>query len=278
MKLILIFVSTFLLLFLTSCTLSEENEENHIHSIAFDTTEPGILYSATHFYIEKINLETGEKERFGKDDYMGFVITADGTFYSSGHSEAIGNVGIRKSTDKGRSWEILSYRGRDFHDMAVSYSDNNKVYAWSTPPEVFLTKSNDGGKTWTNEGNTLEMDVFALAADHQQSNRLYAGTLYGLFVSEDEGKTWNKFTFDTPITAVVDDPINENKITVAIPDKGILQTINGKDWISLNYPGEEAVVFLTVEPSSGDIYLVNEHNAIFSYNGKWNKILEGETE
>ena len=146
-RIFLLFSTIFLFLsfFISSCApgnsqggISGEKiveDKNHIHALAFDLTQPGVMYVATHYYLEKIDLQTGRREQLGKygDDYMGFVIAGDGMFYASGHSPQVANVGIRKSADKGKTWETLAYEGYDFHDMTVSSAtDIQNVYAWST--------------------------------------------------------------------------------------------------------------------------------------------------
>src|SRR3989338_1861097 len=131
---------------LFSCSPAIE-KENHIHSLAFDPTEEGTLYKATHYYIEKE--KNGQRERVGVDnDYMGFVIAGDGTFYSSGHSAPIPNVGIRRSTDQGNSWQVIAYKGMDFHDIAISYADPSIIYAYSSGGVLIFIVSKDQGKTW----------------------------------------------------------------------------------------------------------------------------------
>lgn len=276
-KIVALLLAMASLIFLFSCSPKTNSslveEGNHIHSLAFDPTEGEIMYLATHYYLEKINLKTGEKQRFSQgQDYMGFVITSDGTFYASGHSPQVANVGIRKSTDKGKTWTTLAYEGVDFHDMAISYANPKVIYAWSTPPEEFLTVSMDGGEIWEKvlEMNGLQGSIFALEADEQQPEKLYAGTLFGLFISEDGGKNWvgEDSLKSVPIVALVDDPLQEGKLTVATADK-ILQTVDGgKTWqgITGNFnQKEEMFVFLTTDLATEKAYGVTKHSKVYVF-------------
>lgn len=273
-------IITLLSIALISCQPLEKKEnQNHIHSVAFDPTEEGVLYLGTHYFLEKY---TGtQKEQIGRygDDFMGFVIAQDGSFYSSGHSPTVRNVGIRKSTDKGQTWTTLAYEGLDFHDMASSYADPNVVYAWSTPPP-FLTISTDGGKTWNEKGNTLGKDLYALAADHQNAAILYAGTLFGLFISEDQGKMWQEVLplVNYPILAVADDPKKEGVTYVSTYNNGILKTTdNGITWSEMNNGlprgKENAVGILTVNPhNASEVWGATAHGQIYQYGGSlWEK-------
>ncbi len=285
-KIVALLLAMASLIFLFSCSpktsFSLVEEGNHIHSLAFDPTEGEIMYLATHYYLEKINLKTGEKQRFGQgQDYMGFVITSDGTFYASGHSPEVPNVGIRKSTDKGKTWTTLAYEGVDFHDMAISYANPKVIYAWSTPPEEFLTFSRDGGETWEriSEMNGLQGSIFALEADEQQPEKLYAGTLFGLFISEDGGKNWvaEDSLKSVPIVALVDDPLQEGKLTVATADK-ILQTVDeGKTWQGIAEEFDqkkEVILFFTTDQKTGKVYGVSKHSKVYVFEeGKWSEFL-----
>lgn len=266
---------------LLSCSPPQQEPENHLHSLAFDPTEPGVLYLATHYYLEKY--ENGKREQIGiyGDDFMGFSIAKDGSFYSSGHSPVIPSVGIRKSTDGGKSWQIIRYEGLDFHDLAVSYANPKIMYAWSTPPENMLVRSKDAGKTWEEVDTDFRQSLFALAADHQQENKLYAGTLSGLFISEDYGKTWREKAElkNTAIFAIADDSKNAGVMYLSTHNRGILRTTDGGDsWREINrgLPAVEGnpLIFLTVNPYNAvEIFGFTKHSEIFKYDGtEWEEI------
>jgi len=260
-------------LFMLGCQPKAE-EENHFHALAFDPTEPGVLYLATHHFLERH--QDQKVTQLGNDDYMGFVVAKDGTFYSSGHSSQIPNVGIRKSTDKGESWQTLAYQGLDFHDMAVTYANPEIIYAWSTPPEKLLVISRNGGQDWNEIDTDLQQDLYALAADHQQENKLYAGSLLGLFVSEDYGKTWKEIENmrNTTILAIADDPITAGTIYLSTFSRGILQTIDGgNSWTEINAglpaSSENPLLFLMVNPqNTTEVVGFTRDSEIFKYNGK----------
>ncbi len=269
------------LLFLLSCSPQQVGRENqnHIHSLAFDQTDEGVMYIGTHYFLEKY--DGTQKERIGRygDDFMGFVVAADGSFYSSGHSPTIRNVGIRKSTDGGETWVMLAYEGLDFHDMAVSYANSEIIYAWSTPPEPFLTVSEDGGKTWTEKGNTLGKDLYALAADHQNADILYAGTLFGLFISQDAGQTWETVPSvkNIPILAIADDPTEERILYLSTPTTILRTTDNGLTWEEMREglpPGKSGTLaLLAVDPfTSKEILGATAHGEVYRFNGSvWEK-------
>ena len=284
------------LFFVLSCAPSPEiiEEGNHIHALAFDPTEPGAMYVATHHYLEKWDLGTGKKERLGNDDYMGFVIASDGTFYSSGHSLAVSNVGIRKSSDKGRTWQTVAYEGIDFHDMVVDYYDPKQIYAWSTPPDSFLAAYNQWTDQWQNITPLgLPGEILSLAAEQVSSEdverdqwaltTVYAGTLYGLFFSVDGGRTWKQDTTleNVPVIAIADTLAVDGVLTVATPDH-ILQKIEKNEggkreraWqdITANFnQKKEGITFLTTADRVA-VYGVTKHSKIYRYlEGNWEEV------
>ena len=274
-----------MVLLLVSCTPKNIEEKNHMHSISFDPTEPGFMYVATHYYLEKVNLQTKMKEQVGRygDDYMGFVVAADGTFYSSGHSPDVPNVGIRKSMDKGKRWKTLAYEGYDFHDITTGVK---VIYAWSTPPEEFLAVSSDDGENWARVSavNKIRGSIFVLEADKQQPDKVYAGSLFGLFVSEDTGKSWlqNENVKNIAVVAIADDPRNEWKVTLATAEK-ILQTQDGgKTWDDISGKfdqKEEVIIFLTTDPATEKIYGVTKHSKIYAFdNQEWKEFYLNQKE
>lgn len=77
--------------------------------------------------------------------------------------------------------------------------DDFKPYAW---------RSDDGGRTWTklteNNGVPSDHPLRSFAEDPKAADLLYAGTEYGLFVSFDAGKQWQRFPEQLPITPIAD--------------------------------------------------------------------------
>ncbi|MBS3126692.1 hypothetical protein J4228_00845 [Candidatus Woesearchaeota archaeon] len=294
-RIFLLFSTIFLFLsfFISSCApgnsqggISGEKiveDKNHIHALAFDLTQPGVMYVATHYYLEKIDLQTGRREQLGKygDDYMGFVIAGDGMFYASGHSPQVANVGIRKSADKGKTWETLAYEGYDFHDMTVSSAtDIQNVYAWSTSPKQIFVVSDDEGKSWQEVAQKQEIGtIYVVEADKQQPETLYAGNLYGLHVSKDGGSTWTQEAALTniPVIAITDDPVQEGKVTITTAETILQSTDDGKTWQEISEgfnQKEEVIIFLTTDPTTEKIYGVTKHSKVYVFEEqKWKEFL-----
>lgn len=169
---------------------------NDVHGVgAYD----GTLYLATHNSLfEKID-SGWELVGNEKSDLMGFVVSParEGIVYSSGHSASMtSNLGFRKSTDGGQTWQSISpvtSSPVDFHAMDASAADENLIYG--SPgggDDIYVT--HDEGKTWDRLNPPAR--VISLAAHLSDANVVYAGTTEGLFVSSDQGKGWDKVNAD----------------------------------------------------------------------------------
>ncbi|MGH9922627.1 MAG: WD40/YVTN/BNR-like repeat-containing protein [Nitrososphaerales archaeon] len=159
----------------------------------------GTLHLATHNGLFKKADSGWEPVGNEKSDLMGFVISParEDVMYSSGHPASMGgNLGFRKSTDGGQTWQTISpvtSSPVDFHAMDSSAADENLIYG--SPGggnDIYIT--HDEGKTW--ERLSPPALVVSLAADPADANVVYAGTTDGLFASNNQGKSWQKVNAD----------------------------------------------------------------------------------
>lgn len=249
-------------------SLSPVKNITHAHGLALDAADKSKLYIATH---NGLLLLKNEKDlyRIGdiQDDFMGFSAHPNRpeTFFTSGHPERGGNIGIQRSDDGGISWKKLSNGVSgpvDFHSMALSPANQSLLYGWYGA----LQRSTDTGENWELLTTTLQ-NVISLTADPYQENVLYAGTNTGLQVSRDKGETWSVFSqqlSEGPITAVVVDPSNEQNMLSFSPSLGLVKSIDaGKNWQSItNELG--IVLYFAFDPNgSNTVYALNRDNAIY---------------
>lgn len=184
----------------------------------------GTLYLATHNGLFKKADSGWELIGNEKSDLMGFVISParEGVIYSSGHPASMaGNLGFRKSTDGGQTWQTISAVTSspvDFHAMDASAVDENLIYG--SPGggnDIYIT--HDEGKTW--ERLSPPAQLTSLAADPEDANVVYAGTTEGLFVSNNQGKSWQKVDADLLKAAVTGLGFSGNILyAYAMPSQG----------------------------------------------------------
>jgi photosystem II stability/assembly factor-like uncharacterized protein len=96
-------------------------------------------------------------------------------------------LGLIRSSDAGRTWDSVSELGTsDFH--ALSQSGDVLVAPLYGQAQILLSR--DGGKTF--EPRVAPMALVGLAVDPRDPKRWVATSESGVFVSEDEGRTWRQ--------------------------------------------------------------------------------------
>ena len=138
---------------------------------------------------------------------------------------------IQHTKDGGRNWTKLTVDKlpntpksafvndikADLHDKNIAYVvlDNHKFGDYK--PYLFMTE--DGGKNWKSitkglpEGTLL----WRIVQDHVDPNLLFLGTEYGVYISLNKGKSWDKFSAGLPTISVRDLAIQkrENDLVLA---------------------------------------------------------------
>ena len=72
-------------------------------------------------------------------------------------------------------------------------------------------------KTWLEITQGIPSDRFTrvLRSDPQREGLLYAGTEAGMYLSFNDGKTWNSFQQNLPLVPITDLVIKDNSLIVA---------------------------------------------------------------
>ncbi|MBX7151416.1 glycosyl hydrolase [bacterium] len=141
---------------------------------------------------------------------------------------------IHYSADGGKTWTKASTPGLPEYArvQSIAASNHNKLVAYAAchnfaegDYKPYLMKTVDGGKTWSmlNANLPVKGSTFSVAEDHVDPNLLFAGTLFGLYVSNTGGKDWVSFNNGLPPAAITDLQIQkrENDLVVATFGRGI---------------------------------------------------------
>lgn len=193
-----------------------------------------------------------------------------GTGEPFGNLDAIGGVGLFKSTDAGTSWTYLQST-QDFGDIGrieVNPTDANHVVVGSATG-VYL--STDGGSTW--QQTYSNRNIQDLDADPSNFNTLYAcANSFGVIKSTDGGLTWsnalNRFNYNINHERFELDifPSNTNRIVVGV------YTPNGRASVAVNtdfYISEDAGSSFTRLGYEGN----NDEANLISGQGWYNNIV-----
>lgn len=100
----------------------------------------------------------------------------------------------------------------------------------------YLYKTKDYGKTWSKITNGIDAGHFTrvVRADPKRAGLLYAGTESGMYISFDDGNSWNPFQLNLPIVPITDLTVKNNNLIAAtqgrafwmIDDLTVLHQIN----------------------------------------------------
>ncbi len=136
---------------------------------------------------------------------------------------------VHISRDGGQNWENITPKQMpaegtvnnfdlSVHDEGRAFMSVYKYRDNDFRPYIFMT--NNYGKKWTpltSGENGIPSDHFVrvVREDPERKGLLYAGTEFGMYLSFDEGKTWQPFQKNLPITPITDMLVKEDDLVVA---------------------------------------------------------------
>ncbi len=132
---------------------------------------------------------------------------------------------VHVTRDGGRTWTNVTPRempefGRVSQIDASSFDDGSAYVAVKRPllddtaPYIFRT--HDFGRTWTKITNGILPNdyVHAVREDHTRRGLLYAGTRLGVYLSYDDGATWESLSLNLPRVPVNDLIVEKNALVL----------------------------------------------------------------
>lgn len=149
---------------------------------------------------------------------------------------------VHVSRDNGESWDEVTPSGLPAggrvdsvepspHDPAVAYIAVLRYQLGDEKPYIYRT--DNYGKRWTllsNGRNGIPADypVRVVREDPVKPGLLFAGTEYGIYVSIDNGRNWESFQQNLPVTPVTDLRIHRDDLVVSTMGRGfwVLDKIN----------------------------------------------------
>ncbi len=143
---------------------------------------------------------------------------------------------LHVSKDNGKNWEKLQVRGLpdwalmsiiepSHYEAGAAYLAANRYKLDDTKPYLF--KTTDYGKTWKSITEGLPANAYCrvVREDPIKKGLLYAGTEIGLFISFNDGDSWQPFQLNLPMTPVHD-------IAVQARDRDLVVATHGRSfWV-----------------------------------------------
>lgn len=139
---------------------------------------------------------------------------------------------IHVTKDGGQTWENVTPPNMPEWNMINSIEpsafDEGTCYVAATRYKLgdfapYLYKTTDYGKTWTKITNGIEDEHFTrvVREDPKRKGLLYAGTETGMYISFDDGQSWEKFQLNLPVVPITDLTIKENNLIVATQGRSL---------------------------------------------------------
>ncbi len=139
---------------------------------------------------------------------------------------------VNVSRDGGKNWENVTPKGMpewmminsvepSRHDAGTCYIAGTKYKSGDFNP--YLYKTTDYGKSWKKITNGIPSEHFTrvVREDPAQKGLLYAGTEAGMYISFDDGTTWESFQLNLPIVPITDLAVKENNLIVATQGRSL---------------------------------------------------------
>ena len=139
---------------------------------------------------------------------------------------------IHVTKDGGQTWENVTPPSMPEWNMINSIEpsafDEGTCYVAATRYKLgdfapYLYKTTDYGKTWTKITSGIEDEHFTrvVREDPKRKGLLYAGTETGMYISFNDGASWEKFQMNLPIVPITDLTIKDDNLIVATQGRSI---------------------------------------------------------
>jgi photosystem II stability/assembly factor-like uncharacterized protein len=202
---------------------------NHLHrstdeGMSWETISPDLTRNDP----EKIKSSGGPLTQDNTGAEMYCTIFA---FKESTHTPGLFWVGtddglLKISHDAGETWEeitpqdlpewaLISIIDLSAHDPGTAYVAATRYKQGDRAP--YLYKTSDYGKSWTKITDGIPEHEFTrvIREDTAQRGLLFAGTETGIYVSFDDGGSWERLNGNFPVTPVYDLIVKDNHLLVA---------------------------------------------------------------
>jgi photosystem II stability/assembly factor-like uncharacterized protein len=163
---------------------------------------------------------------------------------------------IHVSKDGGANWENVTPKNMPEWNMINSVEPSAFVegtcYVAATRYKLgdftpYLYKTEDYGKTWKliTKGIPNEHFTRVLREDPAKKGLLYAGTETGMYISFNDGKSWDPFQLNLPIVPITDLAVKENSLIVATQGRSLwmIDDLTVLHQLDSNTATQDAVLF-----------------------------------
>ncbi len=210
----------------------EENTFYHAAQVVLRTRDMGLNWEEMSPDLTR-NLD--EKQGKGGGPYTNEAVGAEnyGTIsylVESPHEAGVFLTGsddglVQITQDNGATWQNVTPRGLQEclinaidispHDAATAYIATTRYKFNDKTPGLY--KTTDYGKSWKNISSNLPNGAYTrvVREDKQRQGLLYAGTETGVYISWNDGDSWEPLQLNLPVTPVNDLMVHQGDLLVA---------------------------------------------------------------
>ncbi len=171
------------------------------------------------------------QDNTGAEYYANIFVIAESPFTKDEIWTGSDDGLLHVTTDGGKSWKNVTPPTSPKYNMWNSIEVNPFVkggaYAVATSYKFgdytpYIYKTIDYGKTWTQITQGIPSEEFArvVRADLKRPGLLYAGTEKGMWISFDDGASWNSFKLNIPPVPIADLTVKNDNLIAATHGRG----------------------------------------------------------
>ena len=180
--------------------------------------------------------------------------------------------GIYYSTNNGINWIEFNQNinAALIYDLTINPQNQYSVYALSFGAGLF--KSSNGGNTWFHYGNPPGLPFLtAMAVNPQDSAHILIGSIFGMFITTDNGFTWT--TANTGAQLITDIEFDPTNPFIAYAGSNYMfmrTTDGGLNWDTLNFGNSYNDIKIC--PQAPETIYVATNKGVFKSNNYGNNL------
>jgi len=245
----------------------------NVHDIAIDPNNSNRLYVGVYqdkkgrvFRTQDGGESWEEVYVVSEEKYAVFAVAVD-SYDSAVVYMGTAQGGFLKSTDYGKSWELMRWFDDVISDIVINPQDTRVVYLSTFKEGIYRT--NDKGKTWQSFEEALKefrqaQEVERLVIDSQRSNIIYAGSEYGLLTSKNGGLTWQEVKIimppeSKPVLSLAIEFQNTDHLYYGAGPVLYRSLDQGVNWTVHELPSQRNIQVIAIDPKDPQVIYVGMH-------------------
>jgi len=245
----------------------------NVYDIAIDPKDSQRLYIATYqdkkgrlFRSQDGGDSWEEVYVVSEEEYAVFAVAVD-NYNPSVVYMGTAQGGFLKSTDYGKSWELIKWFDDVISDIVINPQDTKVVYVSTFQEGIY--KTTDKGISWQSfEENLKEFrqaeKVEKIVIDSQRPNIVYVGSEYGLLTSKDAGNSWQEVKIimppeSRPVLSLAIESQNTDHLYYGAGPILYRSLDRGVNWTVHELPSQRDIKTIAIDPADPNLIYVGMH-------------------